>query len=343
MGFDGGRGELRVLNRRLRTIVYGGWGLARGVDLPVTSTALNPLDDFQPGERQLLVGASVGWTSTLVQGRVLYQREVDPRLEQFVSERGGAEVVLRTPIRLDLTAGADYDIAQGFLGSAEARLDYALPKSWGAVSGGVRQYRPHFPLWTIWGAFSPVPYQAVFGSVTVVPIRGIELLARGEGYRYSDTEAITPLVEAEDEGWRYSFRGTYARSSWWSLYYAFHSEHGAGASSIGYEGGGRIAPGRAVSASVMASYMERPLEFRLNDSKLLTVGASATYAPFPQLRLSAGLRWYDETRRRPDAAQFAWNQFRLNVGASFYLASATRGSTLPPAILRIPMAPGNAR
>lgn len=343
MGFDGGRGELRLLNRKLRTIVYGGWGLARGVDLPVTSTALNPLDDFQPGERQLLVGASVGWTSALVQGRILYQREVDPRVDQFVSERGGAEIVLRTPIRLDLTAGADYDIAQGFLGSAEARLDYALPRGWGALSGGVRQYRPHFPLWTIWGAFSPVPYQAVFGSVAVVPIRGIELLARGEGYRYSDVEAVTPLVETEDRGWRYSFRGTYARSALWSVYYAFHSEFGAGASSIGYEGGGRIAPGRAVSASVMASYMERPLEFRLDDSKLLTVGAAATYAPFPQWRLSAGLRWYDETRRRPDAAQFAWNQFRFNIGASFYLASATRGSRLPPAILRIPMAPGNAR
>ena len=176
-----------------------------------------------------MVGASVGWTSALVQGRILYQREVDPRVDQFVSERGGAEIVLRTPIRLDLTAGADYDIAQGFLGSAEARLDYALPRGWGALSGGVRQCRPHFPLWTIWGAFSPVPYQAVFGSVTVVPLRGIELLARGEGYRYSDVEAVTPLVETEDRGWRYSFRGTYARSAPWSVYYAFHSEFGAGA------------------------------------------------------------------------------------------------------------------
>ena len=93
----------------------------------------------------------------------------------------------------------------------------------------------------------------------------------------------------------------------------------------------------------MASYMERPLEYRIDDSKLLTLGASAMYMPFPQLRLTAGLRLYDETRRRPDAAQFAWNQFRLDMGVSLYLASVTRTSRLPPAILRIPMAPGSAR
>ena len=188
-----------------------------------------------------------------------------------------------------------------------------------------------------------VPYQAVFGSVAVTPIRGIELLARGEGYRYSETEAVTPLVETEDSGWHYSFRGTYARSALWSVYYAFHSQFGPGASSIGYEGGGRIAPGEAVSASVMASYMERPLEYRIDDSKLLTLGAAAMYMPFPQLRLTAGVRWYDETRRRPDAAQVTWDQFRFNIGMSLYLASATSTSALPPAILRIPMAPESAR
>ena len=37
---------------------------------------------------------------------------------------------------------------------------------------GARQYRPHFDLWTIWGAFSPVPYHAVNGSVWVRPVGG---------------------------------------------------------------------------------------------------------------------------------------------------------------------------
>jgi hypothetical protein len=32
---------------------------------------------------------------------------------------------------------------------------------------GARHYRPFFDLWTVWGVFSPVPYNGVSGSVSV--------------------------------------------------------------------------------------------------------------------------------------------------------------------------------
>ena len=54
-GFDGGMAEVRPVGHLLRITGYGGWGLARGIALPVTNEALNPLDDFQPRERQRIL------------------------------------------------------------------------------------------------------------------------------------------------------------------------------------------------------------------------------------------------------------------------------------------------
>ena len=78
-GFDGAWLTLRDRRRGLELQGYGGWGLARGVALPVTSPALNPLDDFQPARRQLVFGAGGGWSTAGADVRVDYQREVDPR------------------------------------------------------------------------------------------------------------------------------------------------------------------------------------------------------------------------------------------------------------------------
>src|SRR6266536_5177096 len=94
-GFDGGRVTFRTGEQGLELSGYGGWGLARGVALPVTSPALNPLGDFQPQRRQLVAGAGAGWSTSLVAARLDYQRQVDPRVDYFVSERVGAAVAVR--------------------------------------------------------------------------------------------------------------------------------------------------------------------------------------------------------------------------------------------------------
>ena len=61
-GVDGARLVVRPGLRGLELSGYAGWGLARASALPVTSPALNPLDDFQPRQRQIVAGLAAGWT-----------------------------------------------------------------------------------------------------------------------------------------------------------------------------------------------------------------------------------------------------------------------------------------
>src|ERR1041384_1971342 len=68
--------------------------------------------------------------------------------------------VVRAVPGVTVQAGSDWDLAMGQWGSAEVAATYTQARYSGTV--GLRRYRPHFELWTIWGAFSPVPYHTWF-------------------------------------------------------------------------------------------------------------------------------------------------------------------------------------
>jgi hypothetical protein len=328
-GFDGGRAELRLLEQRVRAFAYGGWGLAEGVALPVTHEALDPLDQIQPTEREHVLGLGLAWASAVADARAIYQREVDPPSDNFLTERIGAEAGVRLPHGLSLSAGSDWDLLAGVWGSAEARL-----AARGAALG-VRRYRPRFDLWTIWGAFSPVPYRAGYAEVSLAPVRALEVHGRGELYEFEDAEAATPLVAGEDRGWRWSAGGTWRAARAWSVGAGLHQEYGPGASSLGYEASVSVDPARELSVTALGSWLERPLEFRYSDAEVLSFGLEADWRPSPRLRFTAKLRRFDEARNRPDAAAFEWDQVRVGLGATFLFDSAP-GQSIPPAVWRIP-------
>lgn len=163
-GYDGARLAYRVPSAGLTAIGYGGLGLARGVALPVTSDALNPLDDFQPRQRQLLVGGALEWQGRLGDARFDYEREVDRDTRNFVSERVALSANFRPFSGWSLAGGADYDLARGWWGSGDLTLRYGHTR-FGAAAG-IRRYRPYFDLWTIW-------------ELQPGPIRGLEWVPLG--------------------------------------------------------------------------------------------------------------------------------------------------------------------
>ena len=333
-GFDGANVTWRIPRQQINLAGYLGWGLARGVALPVTSPALNPLDDFQPLKRQIIAGLDADWTGRLGEARASYQREVDPSANKFVSERVALSGAVRPSAGWTVAGGAEYDIAAGWWGSADLSVGYATRVVSGLVEA--RRYRPHFDLWTIWGAFSPVPYHSLRGSVTVRPSHPLQLHARGEVYRFDPAEVSAPLVPYENDGYRAELGATFEPKTGWIIDAGYNREFGPGAALVG--GGGSITytPTAHTRVTVYGQAHDRPLEFRYSESSLSVLGFDGGTDLNDRVRLSLGAMHYDEERDRPDAAAFDWTQWRLNAGVTVLFAHPGDLENLPPAIRRMP-------
>lgn len=329
-GFDGARLTADGLLGGLELGAYGGWGLARGAALPVTSPALNPLDDFQPRDRQLVVGALLGVRHRWLDLRADYRREVDPVPDYLVSERASASLSL-APVRgWRLSGGAEYDFANGWWGSADATLGYTGDRFY--ASGGARRYRPFFDLWTIWGAFSPVPHRTIWGAGGFRPVRQLWLRLRGERYWFDEDEADSPLAQAEDRGWRISAGATATLSPRWTLDAGYHREHGVGAAVASLEGGATFTPRDGWTFSARAGSLARPLEFRYSASELRWYSVAGDVRLSNQWRVVTDLSWLTEDRDRPDAGAFDFNQLRLT--SRLVLTIGSDADRLPPAVPR---------
>lgn len=333
-GFDGGRVLVRDTRRGLEFDGYLGWGLTNGVALPVTSPALNPLDDFQPRRRQLVAGAGAGWTTGFADVRADYRREVDPGSDYFVSERVAVEAALRPLSGVQLAGGADYDLAAGWWGSGEASLGYSTRKVRAVV--GVRRYRPHFDLWTIWGAFSPVPYRTVQASLSVVATSRLELRGRWERYKFDPAEASTPLFNAKRDGWRWEVGGTITPLPNWMVDGGYRLEFGPGAGAAAVAGSVTYGPSRRLAVTLFGSTATRPLEFRFNEAEVRSYGVDAQLEPTSRVRLGLSVNRYEELHRRPDAAAFDWDQLRASARVAVLFGSHADLRGLPPAIRLLP-------
>jgi len=333
-GFDGAGIVLREPRRGLDLRGYLGWGLARGAALPVTSPATNPLADFQPRSRQIVAGAGLGWRSSSVDARLDYERQVDRRTKGFVSERVGVQAAVRPLVGVSLTGGADYDMAAGWWGSAEAALAYSHRVAQAQL--GLRRYRPHFELWTIWGAFSPVPYHAWDAALALRAHRRVTVRARYERYAFDNAEASTPLFQAENDGWRWDVGGTVTAAAAWTVDGAYRVEYGPGAASRGVSGSVAYAPSRRLSVRVVGAATKRPLEYRFNEAVVRMLGVDAEFEPTSGMRVGVTASRYDEDHRRPDAAAYQWDQFRLAARVVLDLGSGADVRGLPPAIRLLP-------
>jgi hypothetical protein len=291
---------------------------------------LDPLDEFQPRSRQVLAGAAVGYRTRLGDVRLDYQREVDRDSRSFVSERAALSLDASPIDRWSVTAGVDYDLVNSWFGNADATVRYTTP--WITAVGGLRQYRPHFDLWTIWGAFSPVPYHAVNAGVWVRPVRSVELRARWERYTFAGTETETPLVDVDDDGWRAGIGVTYTPVPAWRLDAGYREEYGPGASSSGLEGSVSWLPTHALSVTAYGSTLDRPLEFRFEEASVEVLGLDVDWRPGDRISFGVGAAHFSEERDRPDAAAFDWNQARLHARATLFFRSDTDALPLPPAL-----------
>jgi len=329
IGFDGARVLVRSAARRIDGDVYAGWGLATASSLPITSPVLNPLDEYRPARRGLVFGGGLGWSGVRGSLRAEYERELESDTRYFISERAALSGEYRPAVRWSLSGGAEYDLAQGWWGTADAQLRYASPSLTASI--GARHYRPHFDLWTIWGAFSPAPYNAGTAGVWIRPLGRLELRASAERYDFAATETSTPLVDVEDAGWRTGMGATYSITSRWSVDADLHSEFGPGASSWQLERALGYSPAAATIVTLRAARLRRPLELRFDDAAVTMFSLDAAFPLGNGLQAGMGAAQFKEQRRRPDAAALDWNQTRLYLRITALLGTSADRLPLPPA------------
>jgi hypothetical protein len=328
IGFDGGWLSARWNAASVELTGYGGWGLGQASALPATSPLLNPLDEWRPRDRQLVAGIEAAWMYSGLDVRAEYRREMDPRDGNFVSERTALSVASQFKDVL-VSGGMDYNIAEAQFGSADLRLTYVDPTF--SVSGGARRYRPYFSLWTLWGAFSPVPYHALFASANVSATSWLSLRARGERYEYEDAEISTALVTGlQDGGWRTSAGATATLDQRWTLDGSGGVEFGPGASARFLEGSADYTPAPVYSIGLHAGVVERPLELRYYDAVSRWIGARAQWQITDQRRLWADASLVDDDRDRADASESSLSSVRLRAGVSFAFGSSADRTPLPP-------------
>ena len=330
-GLDGLRATWRFDRPGLEIGGYLGWGLARGTVLPVTSPAVNPLAEFQPSHRQVVAGALVGVRQAWFDAEAEYRREVDPRTDYFVSERAALSLSARPHARIRVSGGLDYNLAERHWGSADATLAYTTNRMW--LTASARRYRPFFDLWTVWGVFSPVAYHGVSGSAAIHPVSSLQFRGRAEWFRYDDTETTTPTVNVEEDGWRWGTDVSLRASPAWTVEAGAHGEFLPGASSRGFQALVSWRPAEHLDLSARGGSLERPLELRFQDAGVTWAGIAAELRSGERWRAGLAVDRYWESRDRPDAAAFDWNQWRVSAKLTLVLRSDA-DRWLPPARAR---------
>ena len=96
-----------------------------------------------------------------------------PTSRKTAGSRVAASMAVRPVSGLSLSAGGEYDLSYQAWGSADGAVRWSSRLV--DVTLGARRYRPFFPLWTIWGAFSPIGHDGGYAALRVSPFPGVQL------------------------------------------------------------------------------------------------------------------------------------------------------------------------
>lgn len=302
----------------IRIDVYGGWSLARNLNAPRTGSLLEDADEFAPDDRGIVLGIEVqGRIGSRATGAVAYQREIRGDRLALYTERVAGDLGVRVS-RFSVELGLDYDLA--FEEFNEASLRVSAPVAAGVEAmAQVRRYTPHFELWTIWGAFSPVGFDETRGWLAWNSPGGDVRLEAGGAYRtYEDTDAGAQFARLEDDGWRAFGRARWDRDQWFADG-SYRAEEGSGAARYGGDlaVGRNLGTGRYVSLRTTSS--QNFSEFRLGEQVTAGGGIDAAWR-LGDVTLTGGwaVYWlsYDGQPRVSD-----WTQQRLRAGASYHFGT----------------------
>ena len=268
--FDGGRATLRYARLGLEATGYVGIGLARASSVGINNLTTSPLDDYIPAERNLIAGVVVGLNYRPVEARFEWQRQVDRTTDYLMSDYLTGNAVIHAAAHFALAGGMDYDLAQAQVGSADAELRYSADRLY--VTGGYKRYVPRFDLWTIWPAFSPVPWNGVQGSVQFTPWRWLTLRGRIQWYDYENSGAEAALGSASPTGMLWAAGATVTALPRWTFDAGWMYDNSFGAATAGGDASVGWAPVNSLVVRMYGAYSSRPLVYRYEDTYMTWAG-----------------------------------------------------------------------
>jgi hypothetical protein len=310
--FDGV--SLALRSRRSLTIDgYAGSSLIQGLSEPPTSDALAAADVLPPDVRGIVVGATARWRATPTLGLgAEYQRELRSDRAGLYAERIAVDAAIVVG-DASVTANVQGDLASTAVN--EVRLRAARPLS-ARITGGVEVVHstPFFPLWTIWGVFSPVGYnEARADARWQSEDRRLALGASGGYRRYQDTHTGVGFLPLRDDGWTIIGTGAWTLDREWEITGSYRRDIGFGASKSDGNAGVRWQRGDGAWLGVTGTATQNIFEFRLANGYLVGASIDGALPITPDVRLAAQAGIYRQMAANTPSTTVNWSQRRALV------------------------------
>ena len=317
--FDGASVDLRV-GEKFSVLGYGGWSLIEGLSEPPTSAALAAADLLPPDSRGLLVGTAVRYRSSSgVALSAEYQREIRTDRAGLYSERVALDGSARIgAARLDGEVQAD--LATGALNELSLRASHRLPFS---LTGTIeaRHYTPFFPLWTIWGVFSPVGYNEARGEARwSSSAHTVSLSADASYRRYEDTHTGLAFLPLRDDGWHVGGNASWRPRASWLVSGSYGRDIGFGASQSDGSAALHWTPSERGYVGITGTAFQSIYEFSVGSGTVTGIIADAGLRLTPDLRLAGDAAVYQHIGKdMPRVVN--WSQRRASLRLEWTLGS----------------------
>lgn len=307
--YDGGALTLRRGYSQLE--VFGGVSLVAGLNETHVGPVLEEIDDLPPDERGYLLGLRA---ATRLGGRGAiggaYQRVIRADRDGLYSERFAGDASVRA-LGATWEASYIYDLVAGTANDAHLRAVRSFP---GRITASLaaRRHRPFFESWTIWGAFSPVAFDEVRGTVGWRDVADrLTLNTRGGWRRYDETDAGLESIPLRTSGWRAGAGAEWMPVVSWLWYADYDVDIGFGAARSDGSVGGRWTPNERVFIGAALSALENIYEFKVGKGRVVGVRLEGGMRLSRDVRAAVDGGWYAH-RLTSSAPTTDWSQRRLS-------------------------------
>jgi hypothetical protein len=313
--FDGAFVEAEPFARLVGVRVQGyvGSSLVQGLSRSLTSDALAAIEELPPDDRGMVFGASLRWRPRggRTAARVQYEREIRRDRGALFAERAAFAIDAGIG-QTALTGEAVYDLATSAFNELRLSASRLLVRGVGLVLEG-RHSTPFFPLWTIWGAFSPVGFDEGRFDARWTSTDARLTIAAGGAYReYRETNTGVASLPLRTDGWRLATSIDARLDNAWSVQGSYAADVGSGAARTDGDLALRWLRSERLSAAARATAFETISEYRTGSGRVVGAGLDAAVVLRPDLRLAADLMVYRQ-RTNNRAAEGPWNQRRASL------------------------------